>query len=76
MSAIPEAVVRDEQTKVIGLQSQFPSDLIGLPIVDPRLTWQVQSSRSDAVQVAYQIISIDEAGVVTTSPAVESSDSI
>lgn len=76
MSAIPEAVIRDEQTKVIGLQSQFPSDLIGLPIVDPRLTWQVQSSRSDAVQVAYQIISIDEAGVVTTSPAVESSDSI
>jgi alpha-L-rhamnosidase len=76
MNAMPEAVFRDEQTKVIGLQSQFPSDLIGLPIVDPRLTWQVQSSRSDAVQVGYQIISIDEAGRVITSPAVESSDSL
>jgi alpha-L-rhamnosidase len=76
MSNVPGSNLRDDQTRVIGLQSQFSSDLIGLPIVDPQLTWQVESSRPDAVQVAYEISSIDESGKVTTSAVVESSHSV
>lgn len=67
MRALPIGTQRDEQTRVIGLESQFSSDLIGLPIVTPHFTWQVESSRSDAVQIGYEISSIDETVVVTTS---------
>jgi alpha-L-rhamnosidase len=76
MSNVPETNLRDDQTRVIGLQSQFSSDLIGLPIVDPQLTWQVESSRADAIQLAYEISSLDESGKVTTSVVVESADSV
>lgn len=76
MSKVPGSDIQDNLTRVIGLQSQFSSDLIGLPIVNPHLTWQVESSRPDAVQVAYEISSIDIAGKVTTSPIVESSQSV
>ncbi len=76
MSAVPGINVRDEQTRVVGLQSQFASDLIGLPIVVPQLTWQVESSRTDAVQLAYEISSVDESGAVVTSAIVESNESI
>ena len=74
MSQIPSQSQRDEETKVIGLQTQYPSDLIGLPIEDPLLTWQISSNRSDAVQVAYEISSIDSVGKINTS-AIVSSDS-
>ncbi len=48
MSSLPESTKRDEATRVIGLQTQFSADLIGLPIVDPQLTWQISSERLDA----------------------------
>ena len=55
MSALPASNQRDEATRVIGLQTQFSADLIGLPIVDPQLTWQISSDRPDAVQVGYEL---------------------
>lgn len=76
MSTLPQLSQRDEQTRVIGLQSQYSADLIGLPIVDPLLTWQIESSRSDAVQVGYEISSISEDGTVTASTPVTSEDQI
>ena len=76
MSTVPATTTRDEQTRVIGLQTQFSADIIGLPIIDPRLTWQVHSSRPDAVQVAYEISSVDDSGKVTTSAVVNSADSV
>lgn len=76
MSSVPVTTQRDEATKVIGLQTQYSSDLIGLPIVDPRLTWQISSERPDAMQLAYEISSVGEMGDVITSPVVTSSDQI
>jgi len=76
MTTVPSATNVDLQTRVIGLQTQYPSDVIGLPIENPILTWQVSSSRPDAVQVAYEISSIDEDGKVVTSKIVESAESI
>lgn len=76
MHAIPNTSQRDQLTTVLGLQHQFSADIPGLPIVDPQLTWQVSSLRLDAVQVAYEISSIDDDGKVTTSTSVTSSDSI
>jgi alpha-L-rhamnosidase len=76
MSSLPSTSQRDEETRVIGLQTQFSSDLIGLPVVDPVLTWQVSSSRSDAEQVGYEISSLDSDGKITTSTAVESAEAI
>ena len=76
MSNLPATTARDEVTRVIGLQTQFSADLIGLPIVDPLLTWQISSDRADAVQVGYEISSIGEDGSVVTSPAVTSSEQI
>ena len=64
MSPLPATTQRDEATKVIGLQTQFSADLIGLPITDPLLTWQISSERPDAVQVGYEISSVGEAGDV------------
>jgi alpha-L-rhamnosidase len=76
MSTIPQLSEQDALTAVIGVQSQYSADIIGLPIADPLLTWQVSSSRSDAVQLAYEISSIDESGKITTSAPVQSSDQI
>lgn len=76
MSKVPGASTRDHNSRVIGLQTQFASGIIGVPIVDPRLTWQVESSRPDAVQMAYEISSVDESGKVVTSKVVESPDSV
>ena len=69
MSSLPAASQRDEATRIIGLQTQFSADLIGLPIVDPQLTWQITSERPDAVQLAYEISSVGEMGDVITSAA-------
>lgn len=76
MSTLPPLTQDDALTTVIGLQSQYSADLIGLPIVDPLLTWQVSSARPDAVQVGYEISSFSEDGKVTTSAAVESNEQI
>ncbi len=76
MSSLPESTKRDEATRVIGLQTQFSSDLIGLPIVDPQLTWQISSERLDATQLAYEISSVGEKGDVITSTVVISSEQI
>jgi alpha-L-rhamnosidase len=76
MSSLPESTKHDEATRVIGLQTQFSADLIGLPIVDPQLTWQISSERPDAVQVGYEISSVGEMGDVITSPAVTSAEQI
>lgn len=76
MSTLPQLSEHDALTAVIGLQSQYSADLIGLPITDPLLTWQISSSRSDAVQVGYEISSIDETGKVTASTPVLSSEQI
>jgi alpha-L-rhamnosidase len=73
---IPSQNELDFETNIITLRHQFPSDIIGLPIVDPLLTWQCDSSRSDAKQVAYEISSTDERGHVNSSAIVESADSI
>jgi len=45
MSSIPDLAQRDDVTRVIGLQTQYTADLIGLPIVEPQLTWQISSER-------------------------------
>ncbi len=76
MSTLPQLTEHDALTTVIGLQSQYSADIIGLPIQDPLLTWQVASDRSDAVQVGYEISSIDEAGQVTVSAPVASAEQI
>ena len=76
MSAVPAPTQQDQATRVIGLQTQFSSDLIGLPIVDPQLTWQIVSERPDAVQVAYEISSVGENGDVITSSIVTSNQQI
>lgn len=76
MSTLPQISQRDEQTRVIGLQSQYSADLIGLPITDPLLTWQIESSHTDAVQVGYEISSIGEDGKVVTSTPVTSAEQI
>lgn len=76
MFNLPATTQRDEVTRVIGLQTQFSADLIGLPIIDPLLTWQISSDRTDAVQVGYEISSIGEDGSVVTSPATTSSEQI
>jgi alpha-L-rhamnosidase len=76
MSSLPAASQRDEATRVIGLQTQFSSDLIGLPIIDPQLTWQISSERPDAIQLAYEISSVGEMGNVITSPVVTSAEQI
>jgi len=76
MVKIPNPTEIDSSTKVIALRHQFASDIIGLPVVAPLLTWQVTSSRSDAQQIAFEISSIDDDGNVKTSKIVESSDSI
>jgi len=76
MSSILFTTERDELTRVTGLQTQFSRDIIGLPVVDPYLTWQSSSERSDAAQVAYEISSIGEDNSVITSPVVESSGQI
>jgi alpha-L-rhamnosidase len=76
MSSLPAASQRDEETRVIGLQTQFSADLIGLPIVDPQLTWQISSSRPDAVQVGYEISSVGQMGDVISSTAVTSAEQI
>jgi alpha-L-rhamnosidase len=76
MASLPAPSQRDEGTRVIGLQTQFSMDLIGLPIVDPQLTWQIFSERPDAVQVGYEISSVGEMGDVITSPVVTSAEQI
>ncbi|MBP7897627.1 MAG: family 78 glycoside hydrolase catalytic domain [Candidatus Planktophila sp.] len=76
MTALPSTATRDDLTRVIGLETQFSRDIIGLPIVDPLLTWTIASSRPDAIQVGYEISSIDELGAVTTSTPVTSSEQI
>ncbi len=76
MSSIPEQTQHDRATRVIGLQSQFSADLIGLPITDPQLTWQIVSERPDAIQLAYEISSVGEMGDVATSPVVVSDEQI
>lgn len=76
MTSIPATSQRDEATRVIGLQTQYSADLIGLPIVDPQLTWQISSERPDAIQLAYEISSVGETGDVITSPVVTSAEQI
>jgi len=76
MSSIPDLAQRDDVTRVIGLQTQYTADLIGLPIVEPQLTWQISSKRPDAKQLAYEISSVGETGDVITSPVVASSAQI
>ncbi|MFM1909902.1 MAG: hypothetical protein RLZZ545_600 [Actinomycetota bacterium] len=76
MSSLPAMSQRDEATKVTGLQTQYSADLIGLPIVDPLLTWQISSERPDALQIGYEISSVGEMGDVITSPAVTSAEQI
>lgn len=76
MTNLPATTQRDDQTRVISLEHQFSANIIGLPIVDPLLTWQISSSRADAVQVGYEISSIGEDGSVISSPAITSSEQI
>jgi alpha-L-rhamnosidase len=76
MSTLPQFTEQDALTTVIGLQSQYSADLIGLPVTDPHLTWQISSTRADAVQIGYEISSIDESGKVTSSAPVASSEQI
>jgi alpha-L-rhamnosidase len=76
MFKLPETSKHDEATRVIGLQTQYSADLIGLPIVDPLLTWQISSEHSDAVQVGYEISSVGETGDVITSTPLTSSNQI
>ena len=76
MSGIPLTTQRDDFTRVVGLQTQFSADIIGLPVVDPILTWQILSQRSDALQLAYEISSIGEDSSVITSSVVASSEQI
>jgi alpha-L-rhamnosidase len=76
MFKLPETSQHDEATRVIGLQTQYSADLIGLPIVDPLLTWQISSEHPDAVQVGYEISSVGETGDVITSTPVTSSEQI
>ena len=73
MSGIPAITQRDELTRVVGLQTQFSAEIIGLPVVDPYLTWQIASEHPDAAQLAYEISSIGEDDSVITSPVVTSS---
>jgi alpha-L-rhamnosidase len=55
MSKLADPQVLDSQTQVVALKSQHPADLIGTPGVTPLLSWQVRSTRSDSVQVGYQV---------------------
>ena len=76
MSGIPAITQRDELTRVVGLQTQFSAEIIGLPVVDPYLTWQISSERSEVAQLAYEISSIGYDNSVITSPVVTSSEQI
>lgn len=76
MVKVPSPTEKDFNTKVVSLRHQFASDTIGLPIVTPLLSWQVESSRPDATQIAYEIASIDEGGNVKTSAIIEGANSI
>ena len=67
MTTIPPTTQADLQTSVIGVQSQFPSEIIGVPVTDPLLTWQVISAHSDATQIAFEISSIDSTGKIFMS---------
>jgi alpha-L-rhamnosidase len=76
MTNLPDISQRDDQSRVLALQSQFSSEIIGLPVTDPLLTWQISSERSDAVQAGYEISSLGEDGSIITSPAVTSAEQI
>ena len=66
----------DTLTRVIRIKHQFPSEIIGLPITTPLLTWEIKSKREDAVQVAYQILVTDELGVSTLGPVISGNQSV
>ena len=76
MSALPQFSDSDLFTHVVGLQTQYSADLIGLPIGDPLLTWQVSSTRADAIQIGYEISSIGEDGSIQVSAPVSSAEQI
>lgn len=64
---MPTEEQQDNLTRVTRIKHQYPSEIIGLPITTPLLTWEVQSDRSDAVQLGYQFMVTDEFGI--TSPS-------
>jgi len=55
MSMMPAVTKLDPFTKVTGLKTQHPKDLIGLPGVAPSLTWRSKSSNRAAAQVGYEV---------------------
>lgn len=67
---------KDPQTRVIELHHHYSANLIGLPIEDPLLTWQVVSQRTDAIQIGYQIAVTDETGFTTFDAPIEGSGSV
>ncbi len=79
MEAVPRETVIDPGTSVVGLRTQYPSDLIGVPGGDVRLSWQVTSSTPGSRQLAYEIqaaetaeftIPVATTGVVSSSRAI------
>jgi len=73
---LPTEEHKDNLTRVTKIKHQFPSEIIGLPITTPLLTWEVQSKRKDAVQLAYQILATDEQGLLTYGEIVSGDQSV
>lgn len=79
MSMLPANNKFDPFTKVIGLKSQHPQDLIGLPGTAPSLTWRSTSTNSSTSQLGYEIEVAATPGfetVLATSGQVEGATSL
>jgi alpha-L-rhamnosidase len=59
MTALPPAAMTDASTRVVSLDSQYPTGLLGVPAEGLRLTWRVESDDRAARQIAYQLASGD-----------------
>lgn len=51
----PNVTGIDSETAVVGLASQYPSELLGVPGDAVRLTWRVTSRNSAAKQISYEL---------------------
>lgn len=69
----------DPETKVSGIRTQYPSELIGVPGDPVRLSWQVTSRTPGSRQLAYEIQSADSlefSRIAATTGAIQSSRAV
>ncbi|NYD67532.1 alpha-L-rhamnosidase [Agromyces atrinae] len=74
MTALPNASEPDSSTRIISIRSQFAPGQLGVPLLVPRLSWQVESDRPDARQHAYQLAERSCSGDWAVAEPVSSAD--